>query len=340
MIAFSPLYFRLLAIVPVMAFAVAPGFKLEQDPVVPGKGVIAQEMEAALPSMSTGESQPLLVVGSDAQSRNLRIPVVEGIRDYLSAYSPFGQDSVAYRTALKCLTQAIYYEAANEPEAGKRAVAQVVLNRMRHPAYPNSVCGVVYEGANARVCQFSFTCDGALLRTPMQRQWNESLRIAQSALSGVQYTPVGTATHYHADYVVPKWAYTLEKLEVIGTHIFYRFPGIGGKVASFTSRWTRSEHIPSLDWDRLARARGIAEIAVEDGQATRDMVPGLSVEAHPTDRHASNDIGGRLDTTKQWRLSIPDPVTAKGSYDTTIAAQLSEPSLTPNLDSQVKVATQ
>lgn len=340
MIGLSPLYLRLLAILPVMAFVVAPGFRLDDNPDASQERVIAPEMEVALPSMSTGDSQDLLVVGSDAQSRNLRIPIVGGRRDFLSAYSPFGQDSDAYRAALKCLTQAIYYEAANEPEVGKRAVAQVVLNRMRHPAYPNSVCGVVYEGANARVCQFSFTCDGALLRTPMQRQWNESLAVARRALSGEQYTPVGTATHYHADYVVPKWAYTLEKLEVIGTHIFYRFPGSGGKAASFTSRWARSEQIPSLDWNRLARARGLADLSAEEQIATRDVVPGLSVEAHPTDRHASNDVGGRLDTTKQWRLSIPDPVAAKARYETAVAAQLSEAGVSPNLDLQGRGAQQ
>src|SRR5207253_7963289 len=115
-------------------------------------------------------------------------------------------------TALRCLTQAIYYEAANEPETGKRAVAQVVINRMRHPAYPKSVCGVVYEGANAAVCQFSFTCDGALLRAPAQRQWAESRAVAEAALAGNVLPEVGSATNYHADYVLPRWAFTLGKI--------------------------------------------------------------------------------------------------------------------------------
>src|SRR3546814_8987348 len=94
----------------------------------------------------------------------------------MDRFAVISTSSPQYASAHRCLTQAIYYEAANEPLKGKRAVAQVVLNRLRHPAYPNSVCGVVYEGVNDPVCQFSFTCDGSLLRQPMARQWNESRR--------------------------------------------------------------------------------------------------------------------------------------------------------------------
>ena len=75
-------------------------------------------------------------------------------------------DPLDRRRALLCLTQAVYYEAGFEPLEGRRAVAQVVLNRMRHPAFPKSVCGVVYQGARDPVCQFSFVCDGSLYRAP------------------------------------------------------------------------------------------------------------------------------------------------------------------------------
>jgi spore germination cell wall hydrolase CwlJ-like protein len=74
------------------------------------------------------------------------------------------------------MTQAVYYEAAYEPLQGRRAVAQVVLNRVRHPAFPNSVCGVVYQGSNQRVCQFSFTCDGSLNRKPSAAAWPQPKR--------------------------------------------------------------------------------------------------------------------------------------------------------------------
>src|SRR3546814_6638838 len=147
----------------------------------------------------------------------------------MDRFAVISTSSPQYASAHRCLTQAIYYESANEPLKGKRAVAQVVLNRLRHPAYPNSVCGVVYEGVNDPVCQFSFTCDGSLLRQPMARQWNESRRVAAEALAGTVEPSVGSATHYHADYVLPRWAYTLAKIEKIGVHVFYRFPGRAGR---------------------------------------------------------------------------------------------------------------
>jgi spore germination cell wall hydrolase CwlJ-like protein len=106
--------------------------------------------------------------------------------------------------ALTCLTQAVYYEAASEGVDGGRAVAQVVLNRMRHPGYPASVCGVVYQGADRPTgCQFTFTCDGSLLRAPVQALWARSRKIAEEALKGRVFATVGHATHYHADYVLP-----------------------------------------------------------------------------------------------------------------------------------------
>ncbi len=194
--------------------------------------------------MSTGSDQAIVVTGDSAVERNALIPTSSLPVGRLSGFTEIAKGSAGYANALKCMTQAIYYEAANEPESGKRAVAQVVVNRLRHPAYPNSVCGVVYEGANARVCQFSFTCDGSLLRGPMARQWNESRRVAAEALAGSVEPEVGTATNYHADYVVPRWAFTLGKLTQIGRHIFYRLPGRVGSAGAFGDHWTGVERIP------------------------------------------------------------------------------------------------
>src|SRR5206468_3935199 len=102
--------------------------------------------------------------------------------------------------AVTCLTQAIYYEAASEGVDGGRAVAQVILNRMRHPGFPASVCGVVYEGSDRGTgCQFTFTCDGSLLRPHVDSLWTRSRKIAEQALAGNVFAPVGHATHYHAD---------------------------------------------------------------------------------------------------------------------------------------------
>ncbi|MBH0112370.1 cell wall hydrolase [Novosphingobium sp. YJ-S2-02] len=136
--------------------------------------------------------------------------------------------------ALQCMTAAIYYEAASEPEAGQRAVAQVVLNRLAHPAYPSNVCGVVYEGSErATGCQFSFTCDGAMARRPAPYFWARAEKVAREALAGKVYAPVGLATHYHTLQVSPYWAPSLHYLTTIGAHRFYSFAGRAGELSSF-----------------------------------------------------------------------------------------------------------
>ena len=144
--------------------------------------------------------------------------------------------------ALQCLTQAIYYEAAAEPLKGQQAVAQTVINRLRHPGYPKSVCGVVFEGAmRVTGCQFSFTCDGSLAREPVPSLWRQAQAVARRALSGYVAREVGTATHYHADYVAPYWAPTLYKITQIGAHIFYRWTGPSGLPAAFIGRYRGAE---------------------------------------------------------------------------------------------------
>src|SRR3546814_626149 len=143
--------------------------------------------------------------------------------------------------ALNCMAQAIYYEAANEPENGQRAVAQVVLNRVRHPAFPDSVCGVIYQGSHLTTgCQFTFTCDGSLARMPASKQWAQSRRIAAEALAGEVYRPIGDATFYHANYVSPNWR-GLDRIEQIGLHIFYKFHGRFGDTSAFTDRYSGYE---------------------------------------------------------------------------------------------------
>ncbi|MDZ4307783.1 cell wall hydrolase [Allopontixanthobacter sp.] len=275
---------------------------------------ISAEQAKTLASLTEGEAAEIVIEGTSAHDRNALIPLSGGTLQTLSGFSALSGADGSYGTALKCMTQAIYYEAANEPAQGKRAVAQVVLNRMRHPAYPSSVCGVVYDGANKRVCQFSFTCDGSLLRVPMARQWKESLAVAKAALTGTVEPSVGTATHYHADYVVPRWAYNLGKIDKIGVHIFYRFKGNWGNSGAFTGRWAGREAIPSLDMARLRNALNNSLDAEFAAASDEDLVPGLTVTKLASDRHAEADVGGRIDTTKEWRLSIPDPVQASSGY--------------------------
>lgn len=124
-----------------------------------------------------------------------------------------------------CLAQAIYYEARSEPRVGQLAVADVVLNRVASPLYPNSICEVVYQGSERLTgCQFSFTCDGSMGARLNKRKWNAAEDMAGAILAGVRVPVSRSATHYHANYVSPPWAARLTPTATIGTHKFYRFP--------------------------------------------------------------------------------------------------------------------
>jgi hypothetical protein len=140
---------------------------------------------------------------------------------------------VDMQNALECLTAAVYYEARSESDDGERAVAQVVLNRVRHPAFPKSVCGVVYQGSKRTTgCQFTFTCDGSLNRPRQPNAWARAQRIAADALSGYVFPTVGVATHYHTTAIHPWWADSMAKAVTIGAHIFYRWRGAWGDPTS------------------------------------------------------------------------------------------------------------
>ena len=159
--------------------------------------------------------------------------------------------------ALQCLNQAIYYEAGMEPDAGQRAVAQVILNRVRHPSYPNTVCGVIYQGSErASGCQFTYTCDGSLRRKPSRFHWERARKVAIEALAGKSYTTVGTATHYHASYVYPYWAPSLRFLGTVGAHRFYSWKGNAGKASAFNQLYRGGEPVPAPKPRRYDLAKG------------------------------------------------------------------------------------
>jgi spore germination cell wall hydrolase CwlJ-like protein len=134
---------------------------------------------------------------------------------------------------LDCLTQAVYFEARGEGQAGMEAVAQVVLNRVRHPAFPKSVCGVVFQGAGAGGCQFSFACDGSMHRGVEAEAWRRSRDVAAKALGGYVMPTVGNATHFHTIEVSPGWRANMLRVAQVGTQIFYRFGGAGGGASAF-----------------------------------------------------------------------------------------------------------
>lgn len=181
------------------------------------------------------------VAPQQALKINAEIPLTSGPNPAASPFA-FKGSTEARSQALTCLASAIYYEAGNQDEDGERAVAQVVLNRVRHPAFPNSVCGVVYQGSTRPTgCQFTFTCDGSLTRQPDTDGWRRAYKIAEEALSGSVYAPVGWATHYHANYVLPTWASSMAKTTIVGAHLFYRWPGSWGQPAAFTDRYAGRE---------------------------------------------------------------------------------------------------
>ena len=202
------------------------------------------EISRSVPQAAPPAPPPLLIrqlAPDQALQVNQQIPIANGPNPAAKPFV-FTGDKAARAQALECLASAVYYEAGSQDDNGERAVAQVVLNRVRHPAFPASVCGVVYEGSTRPTgCQFTFTCDGSMYRQPDAEGWKRAYRIAEAALGGYVYAPVGYATHYHADYVVPYWASTLAKNAIVGAHIFYRWEGGWGEPAAFAKAYAGHE---------------------------------------------------------------------------------------------------
>ncbi|MBA2919309.1 MULTISPECIES: cell wall hydrolase [Sphingomonas] len=160
------------------------------------------------------------------------------------AAKPFrlASGSEDYARSVDCLAAAAYYEAAAEGDDGMRAVVQVVLNRLRHPAFPKTICGVVFQGSDRDTgCQFTFTCDGSLARIPSISGWQRARELAEAALKGKVYKPVGYSTHYHTNWVVPYWSGTLDKVAAVGTHLFFRWQGWWGTPGAFRGGYAGSE---------------------------------------------------------------------------------------------------
>lgn len=245
------------------------------------------------------------VAPETAVALNARIPLTT---DPSPAALPFslGKSSLASRSnALECLTSALYYEAGRESDDGQRAVAQVILNRVRHPAYPSSVCGVVFEGSTRVTgCQFTFTCDGSMARVPMTSEWRRARAIAWAALNGAVHRPVGQATHYHANYVLPYWASSLVKTHVEGPHIFYRWSGGWGRPAAFRQSYagkednSRALRLAALSVEHVlpkALVPATEEAAAEaldriEGVKVADTAAGVSVRFSPQAREAVEKI--------------------------------------------------
>ena len=207
--------------------------------------VIASFTAPPAAATDPASDSPAQIPTGAAPAANAAIPFAPGANAPAAPFFLRARASADTYRSLQCLTEAIYYEAASETDDGQRAVAQVVLNRMRHPAFPASVCGVVYQNAQAWLaCQFSFACDGARARVPSADGWARARLHASAALAGRVFAPVGTATHYHTWNVVPFWAHKLEKSAVVGMHIFYRLNGALGRGPAFRQRYAGFEPMP------------------------------------------------------------------------------------------------
>jgi len=196
--------------------------------------------------------------------------------------------------ALDCMSWAIAYEAAGQPIAGQEAVGQVILNRVRNPHRPKTVCGVVFEGSERRTgCQFTFTCDGSLHRRLSEETMLTARSVASAVLDGAAPDHVGGATHYHANYVSPVWATTGRRVTQIGAHIFYEMPGDAGHSplpVATVGEPAIAAAIPAplpgsgapRRMGRHARAVGYAQQAVVPAAAHSMFQPwGLPVAAQP-----------------------------------------------------------
>ena len=199
------------------------------------------------------------VAPEDAREINAAIPFSGLPNPAARAFRLLGAADSQAR-AVDCLAAAVYYEAGDDA-VGQRAVAQVILNRMRHPAFPKTVCGVVFQGSERSTgCQFTFTCDGSILRrTPSAGAWDRARYVARLALTGSVDKRVGLATHYHTDWVIPYWSASLEKISQVtdnyGTHLFFRWAGwwgggwwTGWKATCRTSWWSPAAASSTSHW--------------------------------------------------------------------------------------------
>lgn len=218
------------------ALRVAKAFYVKKDPreeLDPNLPVVVASLVKESASHVLGYNaepetlhSPFAAVLNEDQPINL-IPKLDA-NDHAWAAQPLPLSAFSEREQ-NCLTAGIYFESRGEPVRGQAAVAQVILNRVKNPAYPNSICGVVYQNKQWRNrCQFSFACDRIKDRVNDPKRWSMASYVARETTEGrIWLSTVGSATHYHAAYVKPKWASTMRRAGRIGLHIFYRTFGGG-----------------------------------------------------------------------------------------------------------------
>jgi spore germination cell wall hydrolase CwlJ-like protein len=208
----------------------------EPDPNVPvylaalvnneGADILATAYAPPKPDFAEASPFASLLREEDPNGGRFIPPVGEEDHEWMSRPLPA---SVFSENEQQCLAEGIYFEARSESVEGQAAVAQVILNRVRNPSYPNTVCGVVYQNRTWKNrCQFSFACEGKSLRVRSPNHFKVAREVAMAVTAGKIFLPeVGSSTHYHATYVKPRWSRAMEKMKKIGLHIFYRTHGGG-----------------------------------------------------------------------------------------------------------------
>ncbi|HEX7694387.1 MAG TPA: cell wall hydrolase [Sphingomonas sp.] len=263
----------LLVVVPALIVTTMPRVR----PVPKGVQVVPQRVvpKTELPPVEPVEFQS--VDPNDARAFNAMVPFSTLPNPPARPFRFSGSTDARLR-AIDCLAVAELYEAGDDSE-GERAVAQVVLNRVRHPAFPKSVCGVVFQGSDRTTgCQFTFACDGAMTRwRPSDVAWKRARDIAIAALNGSVFAKVGYATHYHTDWVVPYWSSSLDKIAAVKTHLFFRWTGWWGTPAAFVRSVSGDEpNIAALAGLSSAHTGAIDLAAVSPAEITEAPTAGES----------------------------------------------------------------
>jgi spore germination cell wall hydrolase CwlJ-like protein len=203
------------------------GFGAETPPPV----LTQAGLKPAIPVSPATEAAPRVIQASILPQITMSAATLRAVDPFRGA--PSQSNGAPNARDLECLTEAIYFESRGQPLAGQAAVAQVILNRSRHPAYPKSVCGVIYQGRERGSCQFSFACHR---RTALRssNDWTVAREIATAALDGSARDVVGMATSFHATRVRPGWS-GLTRVATVGSHVFYKFSGERGAPSAFTA---------------------------------------------------------------------------------------------------------
>jgi len=270
----------------VVAEAPPPPVGYEAEEHFPGAAELYADDPAPVPA-ADGQPEETAIAGATGSIALPDLPLPPDAGDYAADASihpaqPFSMRSASTADrsrALQCLTAAVYYEAAREPDAGQQAVAQVVLNRVRHPAFPATVCGVVYQGSEHSGCQFSFACDGSAARAPNRDYWIRAAKVAAAALDGRVFAPVGLATHYHTYAVTPRWNRSLVMTAAIGAHFFHRWQGWWGTPAAFNQGYVGREPLPAPH-PRAEAAPILASIPAPPVVAARVTAPAVIQPAY------------------------------------------------------------